>query len=124
MTQSKTRPPTPLLAVLLGAAASMPAQAAGGDKASAERDLQTLVQTCAACHGENGDQALQPSYPLLAGQHASYLESALKQYRSGARNNAVMNGQAANLTDGEIRALARYFSGKQSALHTPAYAGE
>lgn len=85
------------------------------------RPLEQLVGTCAACHGERGDQAIQPSYPLLAGQHKSYLAEALKQYRSGERNNAIMNGQAANLSDGDIKALAAYYSRQESALYTPAY---
>ncbi|MBY8964658.1 cytochrome c [Algiphilus sp.] len=85
------------------------------------RPLEQLVGTCAACHGQRGDEALQPSYPILAGQHQSYLEQALRQYRSGERNNAIMNGQAANLSDADIRALAAYYARQESALYTPAY---
>lgn len=85
------------------------------------RPLEQLVGTCAACHGQRGDEALQPSYPILAGQHPSYLEQALKQYRSGERNNAIMNGQAANLSDGDIKALAAYYARQEAALYTPAY---
>ncbi|MCK5770533.1 c-type cytochrome [Algiphilus sp.] len=93
--------------------------------ASAEdRSLQELVATCAACHGESGNKTIQPSYPLLAGQHADYLAAALEQYRSGARKNAVMNGQAANLSDREIKALARYYSRQESVVYTPAYSAE
>lgn len=91
--------------------------------ASAEdRTLQELVGTCAACHGEKGDQAIQPNYPLLAGQYADYLANSLRQYRDGGRKNAIMNGQAAGLSDAEIDALARYYSRQESVLHTPGYA--
>lgn len=86
-----------------------------------DRSVEQLVNTCAACHGQKGDEALQPSYPLLAGQHASYLERSLEQYRSGERRNAVMNGQAANLSDREISALSRYFSQQEGPLYTPTY---
>ena len=93
--------------------------------ASAEdRSLQELVATCAACHGESGNKTIQPSYPLLAGQYADYLEASLKQYRDGSRKNAVMNGQAANLTDGEIAALARYYARQDGVVYTPSYAAE
>ncbi|MHA7834978.1 MAG: c-type cytochrome, partial [Algiphilus sp.] len=85
------------------------------------RPLEQLVGTCAACHGQRGDEALQPSYPILAGQHKSYLVQALKQYRSGDRKNAIMNGQAANLSDGDIKALAAYYARQESPLYTPAY---
>lgn len=95
--------------------------AASTAAAEERRPLEQLVGTCAACHGERGDEAIQPSYPLLAGQHKSYLEAALKQYRSGERNNAIMNGQAANLSDGDIKALAAYYARQEPALYTPAY---
>ncbi len=96
---------------------------AGASTATAEnRPLDQLVSTCAACHGERGDKAIQPSYPLLAGQYADYLEAALKQYRDGSRKNAIMNGQAANLSDSEIEALARYYSRQESVVYTPSYA--
>lgn len=97
----------------------------GAATASAEdRPLDQLVATCAACHGEHGNKTIQPSYPLLAGQYADYLEASLKQYRDGSRKNAVMNGQAANLTDGEIAALARYYARQDGVVYTPSYAAE
>lgn len=96
---------------------------AGATTAAADnRPLDELVSTCAACHGERGDKAIQPSYPLLAGQYADYLEAALKQYRDGSRKNAVMNGQAANLSDSEIKALARYYARQDGVVYTPSYA--
>lgn len=64
---------------------------------------------CAACHGQNGI-SMGPMWPTLAGQHEDYLVNALKQYRSGARNNAVMMPMAAALTDADIALLARYYS--------------
>ncbi len=63
---------------------------------------------CVACHGENG-VAVAPSYPNLAGQWEQYLRLQLIAYRSGKRQNAVMAGFAANLTDEEIRALAAHY---------------
>lgn len=109
-----------LVAATLSTAA-FGAAAAGGDRNAAEdRPLDQLIPVCAACHGERGDEALQPDYPLLAGQYATYLEQALRQYRDGERQNPVMQGQAAELTNGEIRALARYFAGQDSPLYTPA----
>jgi len=76
-----------------------------------------VVQTCAACHGTDGIGIL-PEYPTLAGQHADYLQRALKDYRSGKRQNAVMNGFAAQLTDADIKAVATHFAA-QKGLHTP-----
>lgn len=64
---------------------------------------------CVACHGEDG-LGTAPNFPVLAGQYADYLVRALKQYRSGERNNAVMAPWAANLSDADIADLAAHFS--------------
>jgi cytochrome c553 len=75
------------------------------------------AQTCAACHGPDGVGIL-PEYPTLAGQHADYIARALKDYRAGKRQNAIMNGFAAPLADADIDALATYFAA-QKGLRTP-----
>jgi len=67
-------------------------------------------QVCQSCHGRTGNESLLPSYPILAGQHADYLEFALKSYRDGSRRNAVMAGFAANLSDQDIADLAAWYS--------------
>ena len=71
---------------------------------------------CAACHGADGNSAI-PVNPSLAGQNYTYLVQALKDYRSGARKNPIMNGQAAGLKDEDIQNLAKYYS-KQSGKLT------
>ncbi len=63
---------------------------------------------CVACHGLNG-KAIAGSYPNLNGQWERYLRLQLIAYRSGKRDNAVMNGMAATLTDAEINALAEHY---------------
>jgi cytochrome c553 len=81
-----------------------------------------LVATCAACHGENGsgvDAPLTPRPPVLAGQHADYLEQALKAYRNGRRKNAVMAAMAKSIaSDADVRVIAEYFASQHSALAT------
>jgi len=54
--------------------------------------------------------ALAEEYPILAGQHRDYLVMALKAYRSGARDHAVMSSFARNLSDQDIDDLAVWFS--------------
>ncbi len=76
------------------------------------------AQTCVACHGPDGVGIL-PDYPTLAGQHYDYIEQALKAYRAGKRQNAIMNGMAAALKDEDIRALAEYFSQQSPSLWVP-----
>ncbi len=84
---------------------------AGGDPDQGKE----LSATCAACHGADGNSTI-PTNPILAGQYESYLVQALKDYRSGARQNAIMAGFAAALSDQDIKDLAAYFSEQDSEL--------
>lgn len=64
---------------------------------------------CAACHGAHG-VAIAPNFPNLAGQAATYLYAQLKEFHDGQRNDPVMTGQAAALSDADMRDLAVYFA--------------
>ena len=66
---------------------------------------------CVACHGQDG-VAVAPIYPNLAGQWKRYLREQLHAYRSGRRQNNVMNGFAAQLSDDEIRVLADHYGSR------------
>jgi cytochrome c553 len=80
------------------------------------------VAPCAACHGENGlgvEAPLTPKPPVLAGQHADYLEQALTAYHNGRRKNVIMDGMAQLLpTEEDIKVVAGYFSSQPSPLKT------
>ena len=79
-----------------------------GDAAAGEGK----AAVCAACHGADG-KALQPNYPNLGGQHPSYIAKQLTNYRDGERVNALMSGQAANLSDQDILDLAAWYGSMQ-----------
>jgi cytochrome c553 len=64
--------------------------------------------TCAACHGANG-QGVQPN-PALAGKSEDQLLQAMKDYKSGTRNNAVMKGLMGPLSDQDMSSLAAYYA--------------
>ena len=66
-------------------------------------------ETCTACHGADG-KGILPIYPVLAGQYEDYIVWSLKQYRSGARNNAIMMPMAAALSDDDIADLAAFYA--------------
>jgi cytochrome c553 len=70
------------------------------------------VAACASCHGAKGEGTVQ--LPRLAGQHAAYLQSQLKEFNTRERNNdnAVMHTIASRLTELEIRAVSVYLSGQ------------
>ncbi len=100
---------------LLALLASLPLVAAA--------EVPEKAAACAACHGEGGAKPILPDYPVLAGQYANYLEHTLLEYRSGVRKNAIMQAQAAALSDAEIKALAQYFQRQAGPLYTPALKG-
>jgi cytochrome c553 len=64
---------------------------------------------CAACHGADG-MATMAGAPNLAGQKQDYLREALRQYRDGRRDVAVMRAATGPLSDAELDQLAAYFS--------------
>jgi cytochrome c553 len=90
--------------VALGLACALPLQAAGNAEAGKAKST-----ACAACHGADGVSTV-PSFPILAGQNSDYLYHALKDYKSGKRKNAIMAGQVQNLSDADMKDLAKYFS--------------
>ena len=77
-----------------------------------------LSAVCAACHGPTGDGDIV-AYPKLAGQYEDYLTQALKEYRSGERENVIMAGFSGNLTIDQIEALAAWFAGQDGTLAGP-----
>ena len=92
--------------VLLGIGAVMLLSACGDDLP--EGSVLVQEKGCVACHGMDG-RATAESYPNLNGQWERYLRLQLRAYRSGERDNVVMNGLAATLTDEEIVALAEFY---------------
>ena len=58
-----------------------PAFAAGSVEAG-----QAKSMTCIACHGADGN-SVNPEWPNLAGQHATYIERQLNAFRAGERKN-------------------------------------
>lgn len=73
-------------------------------------------QPCQACHGKDGNGIGDPQYPIIAGQYEDYLVHSLKAYRSGARQNVIMQGFATTLSDQDIADLAAYFASQPSKL--------
>jgi cytochrome c553 len=74
------------------------------------------AQPCAACHGADGNKTLDDTYPRIAGQYADYIAHTLKDYKSGARKNAIMAGFAQTLSDQDIADLAVYFQSLEGDL--------
>ena len=73
--------------------------------------------TCFACHGADGN-AVDPQYPRLAGQYNLYLQKVLHEYKDGERDNPIMKGMAATLSDQDIQDISTYFSSLPTKLDT------
>ena len=80
---------------------------------------------CASCHGADAKTSVDPSYPVLAGEHEDYLIQALKSYKRGAagmpatanvRKNPIMGAFAAQLSDQDIEHVAAWLAAQPSDL--------
>src|ERR1700757_5154630 len=110
--------------VLIALALSAPLFAAAADEAApaAAKDAftqgdaaagQAKAAACFACHGPGGNGAINPDWPKLAGQHSSYVAGQLADFKSAKRKNPVMLGQAAGLSEGDMKNLAAYFAAQK-----------
>ena len=97
--------PLSLLLAVSGAAAQDAGDAEAGKQKSA---------ACAACHGADGN-SVNPQWPKLAGQHASYLVKQLRAFKSGERENALMSSQAQNLSEQDMADLGAYYAAQEPA---------
>ena len=79
--------------------------------AQAGGDLQAgkaKAVPCAGCHGASGEG--KAPNPALAGQAEDKFVQAMKDYKSGKRNNAIMKTFAGPLTDQDMANLAAYYA--------------
>lgn len=69
----------------------------------------TKAAECFACHGPDGN-SVSAQFPRLAGQNAVYIAEQLHLFRSGVRQNPVMDPMAKTLSDQDIDNLAVFFA--------------
>ena len=67
---------------------------------------------CAACHGGDGN-SLVPMYPKLSSLSAGYIVKQLSQFKDGTRQDPVMAGMVAALSEQDMVDLAAYFSAQK-----------
>ncbi|MBN1240908.1 MAG: cytochrome c [Gammaproteobacteria bacterium] len=89
--------------------AAFAALAAASVGASDPERGQRKSVACVACHGPVGISP-NPTFPHIAGQHATYLQMQLDNFRSGERYHPLMTPIAQTLTDQDIADLAMYYS--------------
>jgi cytochrome c553 len=79
---------------------------------------------CAGCHMPDGNSVIAQN-PILAGQHAAYIEKQLVNFRlkPGAkapeRNNAIMLGFATMLSEDDMRNLGAFYASQTPKSASP-----
>ncbi|MED5619682.1 c-type cytochrome [Ideonella sp. BN130291] len=107
-------------------AASAPATAAaasGPSPAASPRAADKLVAMCIGCHNIPGYQASFPEVhkvPMIAGQSAKYIVSALNAYKKGDRKHPTMRGIAQSLSDQDMNDIASYYEQLAAKAGEPA----
>lgn len=109
---------TMALAALLVAGFTVNAAEEAKPKADPAKGKLVAETICVACHGVDGN-SLTSANPHLAGQVADYTYKQLQNFKSGARNNAIMMGMVAPLSDDDMRNVAAWYA-QQEAKPAPA----
>lgn len=101
------------LTVLLGSSLAAVSAAAQEGAAAAPMGSvdagRTKSVTCAACHGADGN-SVTPDWPMLAGQHATYIVRQLQAFKNGERTDVTMKPFADLLSDQDMLDVAAYFA--------------
>ncbi len=89
-------------------------------KADLVKGEASFAGVCAACHAPDGN-SLIPVNPKLAQQHPQYIIKQLTEFKAGKRENAVMTGMAAALSEDDMKNIAYWLASKKA---TPGAAKE
>ena len=103
---------TPAAAASAGQPAA-PAEATAAVKAGDAAAGQGKAAACGACHGMDGNSS-DAQYPKLAGQNEAYIVRQLTHFKAAQRQNPIMMGMAAPLSEQDMHDLGAYFASKQS----------
>jgi len=102
------------MSVCLTALLAGHAMAQGAAKPDAAKGQAIASQVCVACHMADGNSA-QPENPKLAGQFPEYLHKQLGNFKPQGnakpeRENPIMAGMVANLSDADMHNVAAYYA--------------
>jgi cytochrome c553 len=102
------------ISIAILALAGLAGTATAADVVGDAKRAQYKAELCIGCHGiQGGYKTVYPEVylvPMIGGQSAKYIESALRAYKKGERNHPSMRGIARTLTDQDIADLAAYYS--------------
>ena len=105
---------TMALAALLVAGFTVNAAEEAKPKADPAKGKVVAETICVACHGADGN-SMTPANPHLAGQVQAYLYKQLVNFKAvdgkpAARNNAIMAGMVAALSDEDMKNVAAWYA--------------
>lgn len=106
-----------LAAAAVAATAAEPKPAPKADPAKGEAlytngDNARNITACASCHGAAGNSTIVQN-PKLAGQGDAYIAKQLADFKTPARNNAVMTAMAKPLSEEDTKNIAAYLNKQQ-----------
>ncbi len=81
-----------------------------------------LAESCQACHGAEPANAGNAN-PYLNGQLATYLYRQLHDYQDGSRQNPIMSGVAAGLSEQDMADIAQWYSRQEPAAASSGRSG-
>jgi len=76
---------------------------------------QAKSALCGSCHGVDGN-SLMAMNPKLAGQSARYMVKQLQEFKSGARESAIMASMVLSLSDQDMEDIAAWYSSQQPTI--------
>ncbi len=76
---------------------------------------QAKSALCGSCHGVDGNSPLAMN-PKLAGQSARYMVKQLQEFKSGARESAIMASMVLSLSDQDMEDIAAWYSSQQPTI--------
>ncbi|HEB82653.1 MAG TPA: cytochrome c4 [Gammaproteobacteria bacterium] len=80
---------------------------------------KTKAAACGGCHGMDGNSPTS-SYPKLAGQNEAYIAKQVKDFKANdKRQNAIMFGMVAALTEEDAADIGAYFQSQTVASTAP-----
>lgn len=94
---------------LSGGAALAAGNAAEGEKIALQGD--GVGAPCVACHGPDGAGVDEAGFPRLPGLPAEYIAKQIRDYKSGVRNNPIMQANLSSLSEQQIVDVAAYYAG-------------
>lgn len=75
-------------------------------------EAKSGISACMSCHGPSG-HGIPPRFPAVSGQHATYTQKQLMDFKNGTRSNdsEIMTRIAFRMSEAEIKAVSEYMAG-------------